>query len=256
MGYASSVDLRQARAQYNTIELTLLEIAGQLSENVNALALVTGSHSLDIPFGSTALGESSPMEQRIFTGIPAQLLRNRPDVAAAEYALHAANARVGVARRNFYPALTISAQGGLSEGKISDLFNIPGALFGVAEGMLVQPIFNRRNIKGAYRQAIIQKEMAETAFQRAFITAVLEVQDAITSASMNKLRLDVSTQRVNDLDTAMQENRVLFRTGAFHYTEYLLLQQTHFEALSEHSAIKSAYYLSLIELYRALGGGV
>src|SRR5690606_21712217 len=97
-------------------------------------------------------------QDKLSEGIPLHLLQNRPDVRAAEYALQAANARVGVTQKQRYPSLKIDLGGGVNSMLPENWFNIPGSLFGSVIGGISAPIFNKKKLKTNYEIALLRSE--------------------------------------------------------------------------------------------------
>ena len=98
------------------------------------------------------------VKDNLSAGIPSQLLSKRPDVKSAELALKAANANVGITKADLYPALRITAQGGLNSFETSSWFNIPASLFGTVAGGLTQPILNNKRVRTQYNIAVAERD--------------------------------------------------------------------------------------------------
>src|SRR5690606_9542123 len=141
-----------------------------------------------------AIERSSLDDQAIFVdievGYPAQLLRNRPDVMAAEYGLINAFELTNVAKSNFYPSLGISATGGFQSLQLDELFSV-NSLFANTVGSLTQPVFNRRQIRTQYEVAQSQQQIAYLDFKQALLNASKEVSDALYSYEAAGERIEV-----------------------------------------------------------------
>lgn len=191
----------------------------------------------------------------LHSGIPAQLLQYRPDVKASEFTLQAANARLGIARKNFYPTLTLTAQSGLSESNLSDLFSVNKALFGVIDGALYQPLFKRGRLKKDFALARLTKEKAEIAFQQSFTTACVEVSNAlIQTANFHDQQVE-ARQRTLTLEMAVNNSRLLYSNGSLSYIGVLTLQRDLLQSQLEQASIANQRLQAETTLYRALGGG-
>jgi multidrug efflux system outer membrane protein len=108
----------------------------------NALQVLVGH--LPAAISRSALLKDFLVDQYLSTGLPIEMVSRRPDVRSTEMALMAANAQLGITQANMYPALNLTAGGGLESFKASNWFNIPSSLFGIAAGTIAQPIFQRR----------------------------------------------------------------------------------------------------------------
>jgi outer membrane protein TolC len=135
------------------------------------------------------------------TGLPIAMVSRRPDVRSNEMALMAANAQVGVAQANMYPALNLTAGGGLESFKASNWFNIPNSLFGLAAGTIAQPIFQRRKLKTQYEVAKLQREEAVIRFRQSVLRASTEVSNALVQLDKLKQQRDIATGQTDTLAT-------------------------------------------------------
>lgn len=246
--------VRQAEAQHRSNVLTCLQMKSELGIRQNALALLTGKTEINKAIVRSGFTEEMYRDS-LSTGIPASLLQNRPDVKASEFALQSANARVGIARRNFYPALTIQAQGGLRNSSIADLFSVDKALFGIIDGALYQPLFKRGKLKKEYAQAKIVKERSEIEFRKSFTTACIEVSDALMQTDNLKDQYSEAKDRSHILSEVLRDSQLLFRSGRLSYIEVLTVQRDLLQSQLEEAAIACRKLQSEAELYRALGGG-
>src|SRR4029078_9346777 len=124
-------------------------LAGQLPGNISRSALL----------------KDFTVPDYLSSGLPVSMVSRRPDLRSHEVALMAANAQVGVAHANMYPALNITAGGGFESFKSSNWFNIPSSIFGIAAGAIAQPIFQRRRLKTDFEVAKLQREQAVIQFR-------------------------------------------------------------------------------------------
>ena len=189
------------------------------------------------------------------TGVPADLLRYRPDVRGQEQALRAANARVGVAQANLYPSLVLTGSGGLNAVKASDWFTVPASLFGTAAGTLLQPVFQRRTLKTQIEVAQAEREQQVTLFRQRVVTAVHEVTNALIRIDKLSLQHDVAASRVGTLRQAVRNSQLLFRSGMANYLEVVTAQSRVLQAELEAASITRSQLAARVELYQSLGGG-
>lgn len=253
-GDTNLATLQQAEAQHQSTALTRLQIENELKIQQYALTLLTGKAAPNQYINRSGFTENM-YQDSLTVGIPASLLQNRPDVKAADYALQAANARVGIARRNFYPTLTLQAQGGLRESDLSDLFSVNKTLFGIIDGALYQPLFKRGKLKKEFTQAKIAKEQSEIEFRKSFTTACVEVSNALMQTDNLKNQLTEAGKRSSILKEAFSNSRLLFVNGENSYIEVLTVQRDLLQSQLEEAAIICKQLQSEAELYRALGGG-
>lgn len=252
VGDVTSLAIKQSGAQLAETRALIPEIKASIKAQENALHTLAGSYPGKIarsaPF-STA-GFSADFK----VGIPADVLQNRPDVKQQELFLKAANARVGIAKSAFYPTIAITAQGGLNAIKASNWFSIPASLFGTATAGLTQPIFNKRNIRSTYQQALHQREASVHEFRKVVLTAVEEVSTSLSTINYIKDQINEVNNRKTAMDKAIVDAQMLYKYGEANYLEVLTVQQGYFQA-------ELAYVLNIqkqinanIVLYKSLGG--
>jgi outer membrane protein TolC len=191
----------------------------------------------------------------LLAGVPAQLLANRPDVRASELNVVAANARIGVAEANLYPALVITGSGGLNAFRASNWFLLPSSLFYTAAGGLTQPIFGRRLLRTQLEVARIQHEQAVIGFRQAVTNGVREVSDALAQAEKLKEQELVAASRVATLKDAIANARLLFASGLANYLEVITAQGNVLQAELTLAEVKQQRLRAAVNVYRALGGG-
>jgi outer membrane protein TolC len=196
-----------------------------------------------------------PLPKNLSAGLPASMVSRRPDVRANEMALVAANAQVGVSQANMYPALNITAGGGLESFKASNWFNIPSSLFGIASAAIAQPIFARRQLKTEFEIAKLQREQAVIQFRQSVLKAIGEVSDALVQIDKLQQQGQVAASQVDTLQRAIFNARLLFKSDLANYLEVITAQTDALLAELNFASIQRQQLGAIVELYRALGGG-
>lgn len=252
VGEVNILALRQSEAQLAEVRALIPEIKAGMRAQENALQLLAGKYPARI-LRSGELFETAFTDQ-LHTGVPANLLAQRPDVMQSELQLRAANARVGIAKADFYPSLKITAQGGLNSIKASDWFSIPASLFGNLAGGLTQPVFNRRSIRSAYEQAMHQREAAVHSFRKSVIGAVEEVSTLMYSLEQLRAQSHEVEQRKAAMYQAIDDAQTLYKYGEATYLEVLTVQQSYFQTQLAYAAIRTKEINTNIALYKSLGG--
>ena len=182
------------------------------------------------------------------------MLRNRPDVIAAEYGLVNAFELTNVAKSNFYPSLGITATGGLQSLELDRLLSV-NSLFATTIASLTQPIFNARRIRTQHEVALSQQEIAYLDFREALLNASKEVSDAMYAYQAAGQKIDIRQEELEAYDIAIEYSEELLVSGFGNYLEVLTAQAN---ALSSEINLINAKYEqlnSIVDLYRALGGG-
>lgn len=252
-GHVTSLAKQQAEAQ----RLVAAKLVPQLEQNIqlqeNALSVLTGDFPDAKERRSTL--ETLVVKDNLTAGIPAQLLDRRPDVKAAELALQAANAKVGITRASLYPSLSITAAGGVNSFESGNWFNIPASLFGTVAGNLAAPLLNGKKLRTQYNVAKAERDQAAISFRQTVLVAVGEVSDALVKIEKQEQQFDLASERVETLKKAVGNANLLFKNGMATYLEVIVAQGNLLEAELELASIKKDRLSSNVELYRALGGG-
>jgi multidrug efflux system outer membrane protein len=219
----------------------------------NALRILTGELPDKIARNSTL--EQIPVLENLSAGVPSALVSRRPDVKSFELALITANANVGITKADMYPALRITASGGINSFKASNWFNIPASLFGVVAGSVVQPLLDHKLLKTKYKVAEVEREKTVLQFRQSVLIAVGEVSDALVKIEKLKTQQSIVANRVNKLQQATNNANLLFRNGMANYLEVITAQGNVLQSELELASIKRDELSAVAELYRSLGGG-
>lgn len=252
VGDVTSLAIKQSEAQLAGTRALIPEIKASIKAQENALHTLANSYPVTVE-RSTSFSKAG-FTADLKWGIPADVLQNRPDVKQQELLLKAANAQVGIAKAAFYPTITITAQGGLNAIKASNWFSIPASLFGTATTGLLQPIFNKRNIRSAYEQALHQREASVHEFRKAVVTAVEEVSTSLTAINSIKEQMNEVNNRKAAMDKAIVDAQLLYKYGEANYLEVLAVQQSYFQAELAYVLNTQQQINANIALYKSLGG--
>jgi len=228
-GIVTTLAVEQAASQRQSTALLIPQLEQSIAVQENALQVLTGQLPGAAVTRAIALNEFS-ITENFPTGLPASIVSRRPDVRSNEMALVAANAQVGVAHANMYPALNITAGGGWETFKASNWFNIPNSLFGLAAGSIAQPIFQRRRLKTQYEIAKLQREQAVIQFKQSVLRAVGEVSDALVQVDKLKQQEQIITGQVDTLHHAVFNARLLFKSDLANYLEVITAQENALQA--------------------------
>jgi NodT family efflux transporter outer membrane factor (OMF) lipoprotein len=251
-GVVTELAVQQSTSQRQQAALLVPQLEQQIAIQENTIRILMGELPGPIPRNVT-LQQFNGWEN-LSAGVPAAIISRRPDVRASELALVAANARVGVAQANFYPALTISAQTGLNAYKFRDWFSM-SSLFATAAGSLTQPIFQRRAIKTQREVANVQREAAIIGFRQSALTAIGEVSNALVIIDKMKAQHQIANEQVNTLRLAIRNAELLFKSGMADYLEIITAQSNLLQAELNLANIERGQLSAMVELYRSLGGG-
>ena len=194
------------------------------------------------------------LDSEIKLGVPATLLRNRPDVMAAEYGLINAFEMTNVTRSQFYPSLTLTASGGFQSLELDELLSA-NSLFANIIGGLTQPVFNKRAIKTQHEVAKAQQEQAFLNFKKTLLTAGNEVSNALFDFNAESEKFEFREKEVEALRNAESNSEELLKNGYANYLDLLTARQSALSAELNMINNKLNQLLSVVNLYEALGGG-
>ena len=245
---ANSAAVEQSRTAYAQVMASLPYIRQSIRETENALCLMLNQPAQSIARGTL---ESQELPAEFSTGIPLQLLSNRPDVKAAEMSLAASYYDTNSARAAFYPQITLS---GWTNSAGSAIVN-PGKLLASAIGSLTQPLFYRGANIARLKQAKAQEEQAKIQFQTTLLKAGNEVSNALYQYQMTSDKAVSREIQVNSARKAAEDTKELFNLGTSTYLEVLSAEQSYLSAQLSEVADTFDRMQSVISLYQALGGG-
>ncbi len=172
-GQVTALAVQQQEALRQSIAGSLPAIEQKIAVQENALSILCGRMPAAIKRDRALF--TIKVADELPSGIPAALLQNRPDVRAAELAVRGAHADMGEAKAALYPSLTVTAAGGVEAFRTSQWFTLPGSIFGLLQGAVVQPVFQRGQLKAKYAQSKIKREQTELEFKQSLLKAVAEV---------------------------------------------------------------------------------
>ena len=252
-GLTNTLAVQQAASQLQSTALLIPQLEQSIAVQENALQVLTGH--LPAVVSRSSLLKDFVVAGDLSAGLPVAMVSRRPDVRSNEMALMGANAQVGIAQANMYPALNITAGGGLESFKASNWFNVPSSLFGLAAGTIAQPIFRRRQLKTQYEIAKLQREEAVIRFRQSVLQATAEVSNALVQIDKLKQQKDIATAQTDTLQHAVVNAKLLFRADLANYLEVITAQENLLQAELNLASIQRQQLTAMVELYRSLGGG-
>jgi len=248
----TSADLVLSEANRYATEIIIPDLEQRIYETENALSLLMGKEPG--PISRTSL-EKQNISENLKAGIPARLLANRPDVLEAEYRLKYYYETAKSARSNFYPALTISAQSGLTETSMNALFNKP-VFFWTIFGGLVQPIFNIGLNRQRLLSATADFEESQASFRKILLNAGSEVVNAMHSYETATNKISIREKQIGYLEQAVDYTTELLKyTSNTSYIDVLTSEVNLLSAQLNGVNDKLDQLQSIVTLYQSLGGG-
>jgi multidrug efflux system outer membrane protein len=251
-GVATLLDLRQAEQLVDTAEQTIPEIEQQIEQTENQITLLLGQNPGGIIRGRDFMQQELPPE--VPAGLPSALLERRPDILAAEQTLVAANANIGVAKAAYFPQISLSGFLGGQSTQLSTLFNGPHSAWSFVP-QVSQPIFTAGRLKSTVKLAEAQREDALIQYEKTIQTAFTDVSNALIAHQRvreSRLKQEALVQTLEDRKRLAY---VRYRGGVDTQLNALDADRDLFQAQLSLAEIRLNELLSVVQLYKALGGG-
>lgn len=241
----------QSEANLYAAEVTLPDLKRSIKEAENALNIALAQAPGTV--NRTTLDQQVAFSN-LQTGVSAQLLQNRPDVIAAEFGFRAAFENTNVAKTYFYPALTLTAAGGLTSLQLNNFFD--NSIFYNLVGGLTQPIFAKGTNKARLTTAQANQQIAFYTFQQTLLTGGQEVSNALYAYQTAEEKEATRAKQIASLTKAVDFTKELLRySSATNYTDVLTSEQSLLTAQLNGINDRLQKLQSVVNLYRALGGG-
>lgn len=259
-GEKAALDLHQAETLLLGTKATVPALEASLEQAKNAMATLLGRPPGDVEDLLGGAGGLPQIPGQISVGIPADLLRRRPDVRAAELDAMALNAQVGVATADLYPSFSLVGFLGLSSGGPGGS-NAPGDLFDSASltynagASFVWPFLNYGRIRNNIRVQDARLEQALVAYREAVIQAAREVEDAMSALSGAEEQSSILSDAVTSAKRSNVLSMLRYQEGFSDYQRVLDAQQSLFAQQGRYVTSRGDAVLAVVDLYKALGGG-
>jgi outer membrane protein, multidrug efflux system len=254
-GVATALDVLQARQVLDTANAQIPELQRQIGLEENAISILLGDYPHSVIRGRPLVDQPFPPE--VPAGLPSSLLERRPDILQAEQNLISANAEIGVAKAAFFPQISLTGTGGGTVGRSTVFANVISSNVGTwgITGQLTQPIFEAGRLRGNLRAAQSQQRQFLILFRQAIQSAFRDVSDALVAyEQFHKVRL-AQEITVKDLSDSVGTSLKRYRGGITTYLEVLDNQRSLFSAQLTLAQDRGNEFQSLVQLYKALGGG-
>lgn len=252
LGNVRSTGVQSAEANYYSVQAQKASLMQQVRLAENSLSLLIGQTAQTINRGKLA---DQYLPTNFSTGIPIQMLNNRPDVHYAEMSLAQSFYNVEAARSKFYPNLTISGTGAFTNNSGAGIVN-PGNLLLQAVGSLVQPIFMRGQIIAGLKVAKAQYEQAYNTWQNSILSAGSEVSNALVQYNSSDEMSKLDAKQVVVLKQNVEDTKRLLSQSGSTYLEVITAQQALLNAELTNVQDNFSKMQAVVNLYQALGGGI
>jgi outer membrane protein, multidrug efflux system len=254
-GEITELDVSRAQAELASAQSDAMTVQRLRAASEHSLAVLLGRAPAEFSMSADPL---KPVDLRIPAGLPSSLLERRPDIAAAERTMAAANARIGVAKAAFFPSLNLTGTGGFESATLGDLFKwssrafLLGPLAGTA---LNVPIFDGGRRKGNLANARATYEEDVANYRQQVLVAFREVEDNLSDMRILEDQTKTQHQAVAASQHAVDLSRVQYAEGAVNYLDVIDAERTVLQARRAAVQLQGIQAASTVNLIRALGGG-
>ncbi len=250
-GVASRADVVQAEAQLLSARAQSLDIAAQRGQIEHAIALLVGKAPADFslpPDGSYPKAPAVPL------AVPSALLERRPDIAAAERRVAAANAQVGAAKAAFFPTLELSANGGFRNPSLTDWFSIPHRFWSIGPTLALS-VFDAGLKRSQSDAAIAAYDQAVAAYRLTVLGALADVEDALVTLRVLSEEELVQAEALRTSRESLALTLNQYKAGTVSYLSVVIVQAAAFAEERASLAIRARQLAASVALVRSLGGG-
>ena len=254
-GVATKLDVLQAQQVLDSANATIPDLERQIAQDENAISILLGNYPQGIPRGRPLVEQLLPPE--VPPGLPSTLIERRPDIREAEQNLVASNAEIGVAKAQFFPQISLTGSGGGAFGRSSAFSSLMSSQLGIWSygAQVSQPIFTGGALTGNLRFAKSENQQALIAYRQTIQRAFGDVSDALIGyQKFHEVRVR-QENTVADLQESVRLSNMRYKGGTTTYLEVLDGQRSLFSAELTLAQARGTEYQSLVQLYRALGGG-
>lgn len=252
-GEVTELAVKKFEAEVYKNQSHLFYLQQQIVETENRINFLVGRFPQPVMRNSAAFQQMVP--DTIYTGIPSQLLENRPDIRQAELNLAASKLDLKVARASFYPSLRITAGVGYQAFNVKYLITTPQSLLYNIAGDLVAPLINRNALKAKYYSANAKQIQAVYSYEQTILNAYIEVANRMAKISNLKNSYDQKMLQVDALTQSITISTNLFKSAKADYMEVLMTQRDAIESKFDLIEIKQEQLSNMVSMYQSLGGG-
>lgn len=250
-GVISDLELSQVASEYEDAMAAIPQIEKEIGQVENGLSILLGRNPAPITRGK-------PIDELVIpaipAGLPSELLERRPDIRQAEQDLVSANARIGVARGLYFPTISLTGFNGTASAEFDELFSGPASVWNYG-GQLTVPIFTAGGIAGIVKASEAVQQQALARYRQAIENGFLEFDDSLIDQQKSRERLAAQARQVAALRTYSGTARLRFDEGYTSYIEVLDAERSLFSVERSYTQTQAALLQSLVNLYKAMGGG-
>lgn len=252
VGVVAKTDVVQAETQWQSAKAQALNLGIQRAAFEHAIAVLIGKAPSELTISSTAFNHQAPP---IPVSLPSVLLERRPDIAAAERQMAAANAEIGIAKAAYYPRLNLAMTNGFQSSDVASLFSTVSRYWALGPAAAALTIFDGGVKNAQYKQAIAGFDACVAAYRQTVLTGFQEVEDNLAALRILDQERAVQIQAVSAADKALELITNQYKAGTISYINVMTAQAA---ALSNHQTavqLQQQQLNTTVSLIKALGGG-
>jgi NodT family efflux transporter outer membrane factor (OMF) lipoprotein len=250
-GVASGADVAQAKTQLETTRAQLIDVGVGRAQFEHAIAVLIGETPAMVSIPEQIVNRPPP---RIPLGLPSTLVERRPDVAATERAIAAANEQIGISKAAFFPMLTLGGLGGFVSTSLAKLFTVPSLFWSVGP-QLAATLFDGGLRKGQLRLSKDAYDASVATYRQTVLTAFQQVEDQLSSLRILEQEQSVQEEARKAAQEAVDIAMAQYRAGTADYLAVIVLQATLLQAERQEIDILTRRLTASVLLIEALGGG-
>lgn len=252
-GSVAYADVLRARAQLANSQAQVPSVRHDLATTEHALAQLVGADPGRFQAPNLSLSDFN-LPRDLPVSLSSNLVRQRPDILAAEQMLHAASAEVGVATAHLYPDINLTADLGSAANHTGDLFASPAKVWSLG-GSLMAPLFHGGTLRANKKAAKAAWEGSYAQYRETVLSAFTQVADVLDAINQDAATLNAQNHALTANRDSLDLVRKQYQAGAAGYLDVLTAEQSYNQALVAHIRAASQRYMDTASLYHALGGG-
>ncbi len=252
VGYINQLDVEQFAAERENAAARIAELKRQMVQKENEISVLLGRNPARITRGRALTEQVMP--PLVPAGLPSELLQRRPDVIQAEQQLAAATARIGQAKADRFPKISITAILGVSSPQLSKLVSNE-TFFGVVGPGVAAPLFNAQVLGFQQKASEALAQQAVAQYEQTILIAFREVEDALVAVTTAVEQVTAQEKQVKALQSALHLANLRYTGGIANYLDVLIAQRNLFDAELSLASTRRLHLVSVVQLYKALGGG-
>jgi len=250
-GVASPLDVDQAESQLYGAQSTLIDLGVQRAQYEHAVAILIGKSPADLAIPSSVLSLEPPA---IPPGLPSELLERRPDIAAAERSIAAANEQIGIAMAAFYPTVTLGGSGGFESVDFQKWLTLPSRFWSVGPA-LAETLFDAGRRKAVVAQQRAAYDASVANYRQTVLTAFQQVEDNLAALRILAAEAEKVRATLEAADSALTVSTIQYKAGTTNYLTVITAQVTLLNAQITAVDLQTRRLVSSVQLIQAIGGG-